>query len=162
MRPTNPAIRYRQEVTRRRNEWLARHFANILVCVSIAAVILFIWRRLAPALAMLAGLTGCVATTTPLWLIPASGDTTANIDSTAAALSPGDYWVEARAEELAALALPHTPDAADWQTAGARSATRWFAGPGLYRVDAAGTWSTVSVVVGQSLDDVLQTYDPRR
>lgn len=132
----------------RESAWCHRFSASLLA-LAICATILFVWRRLTPIVVALANVTGCVLTPPP--------GAALDVD-----LPPGDYWVEARAGELAAFALPGAgDDQAHWTTI-AEPGAAWFGGAGVYRRDDAERWLSVAVYAGQTLDDALQTWDARR
>lgn len=100
------------------------------------------------------------ATCAALALLSPAGCTGTLLDPIPAALAPGEYWVEARADELAAFALPRARGAAgEWTTAGPRD--EWFVGDGVYLFTPEDGWRKIAVDDALSLDGVLQTYDVR-
>ncbi len=100
------------------------------------------------------------ATCAAVALLSAAGCTGTLLDPIPAVLAPGEYWVEARADELAAFALPRARGVSgEWTTAGPRD--DWFVGDGVYLFTPEDGWRKIAVDDALSLDGVLQTYDVR-
>ena len=71
----------------------------------------------------------------------------------------GMYWVEYEAGALAVYELPqYRGEAGVWHTL-VTAQPEWYTGPALYEVRADGSWTRLTSGDGQTLDDVLQTYD---
>lgn len=99
---------------------------------------------------------GAVLLTVPLLLAGCPLDSAGSLEGLA-----GTYWVEHRAGELAAYALPATRgESGHWLTL-ETEVPAWYTGPALYEVADDGTWKRLTDDTALTLDDVLQTYDPR-
>jgi hypothetical protein len=76
-------------------------------------------------------------------------------------LASGLYWVEDTADGLFCYELPKYAGAAQGriEVPAEASAPGWYAGPAVYEHADDGTW-TLTGGAGQTLDDVIQTWDP--
>ena len=85
------------------------------------------------------------------------------VDNAGTGLQPveaGTYWVEYQDDSLMAFELPaYRGESGMWRTL-ETTHPEWFSGPALYELRADGAWDRVTKDNSESLDDVLQTYDP--